>query len=123
MRNSIFVWAALCAIFVFAACAADVNGKWTAEMPGRGGATQTVTFDFKVDGDKLTGTMTTPRGEVPISDGKVSGDEISFVTKMNFGGNEMKMLHKGKVSGNEIKFTRQREGGERTQEFTAKKAS
>jgi hypothetical protein len=42
---------------------------------------------------------------------------------MEFNGNHVKLLFKGKVAGDEIKFTRQREGGERTQEFTAKRAS
>jgi hypothetical protein len=92
------------------AWAADVTGKWTAQIPGRQGTTET-TFNFKVEGAKLTGTVSSPQGENPISDGKVSGDDISFTMTMSFGGNEIKFLYKGKVSGNEIKFTREREGG------------
>jgi hypothetical protein len=42
---------------------------------------------------------------------------------MNFNGNDVKLIFKGKVAGDEIKFTRQREGGDRVQEFTAKKSS
>lgn len=104
--------------------AADVNGKWVAQVPGRDGQTREMTFNFKQAGDQLTGSVTTPRGSADISDGKVNGDEISFVQVLEFGGNQMKFLYKGKVSGDEIKFTRQREGGEgRTQEFTAKRAS
>jgi hypothetical protein len=105
-----------------AAFAADLNGKWVAQVPGRNGQTREVTYNFKVDGDKLTGTVVTTRGEVNISDGKISGDDISFTQTMEFNGNSMKFLYKGKVSGDEIKFTRQREGGE-PQEFTAKRAS
>jgi hypothetical protein len=106
-----------------AAWAADVNGKWVAQVPGRGGNTMEVTFQFKVDGDQLTGTVTSRRGETQISDGKVNGDEISFAQVMEFNGNTVKLLYKGKVAGDEIKFTRQREGGERVQEFTAKRSS
>jgi hypothetical protein len=112
---------ALGAAFAVLSLAADVSGKWTAQVPGRGGETRETSFNFKVDGDKLTGTMSTPQGEVPISDGKVSGDEISFTVSMNFNGNDVKLLFKGTVSGSEIKFTRQREGGSRVQEFTAKR--
>ena len=109
----------LCAAFAWAA---DVTGKWTAQVPGRGGETRETTFNFKVDGEKLTGTMSGMQGEIPISDGKVKGDEISFVVTMSFGGNEMKFNYKGKVSGDEIKFTREREGSNRPpQEFTAKR--
>ncbi len=110
----------LCAVLLWAA---DVTGKWTAQVPGRGGETRETTFNFKVDGEKLTGTMSGMQGEIPISDGKVKGDEISFVVTMSFGGNEVKFNYKGKVSGDEIKFTREREGGTRPpQEFTAKRA-
>jgi hypothetical protein len=103
--------------------AGDVNGKWIAQVPGRGGELREVTFNFKADGDKLAGTITGPRGETEISDGKINGDEISFTQVLDFGGNQVKLLYKGKVAGDEIKFTRQREGGERTQEFTAKRPS
>lgn len=106
-----------------AALAADVNGKWVAQVPGRGGETREATFTFKADGSQLTGSMTTPRGERPISDGRIDGDEISFNQVLEFNGNQVKLVFKGKVSGDEIKFTRQREGGDRVQEFTAKRAN
>ena len=37
------------------ALAADFNGKWTGDVPGRNGNTQTLTFSFHVDGAALTG--------------------------------------------------------------------
>ncbi len=105
-----------------AAWAADVSGQWVAEVPGRQGQTQSMTFTFKVEGEKLTGSITTPRGESPISDGKIQGDEISFTQVLEFGGNQMKFLYKGKVVGDEIRFTRQREGGQgQAREFVAKR--
>jgi hypothetical protein len=119
MKNFFFLLTAVLGLLVFPAFAADVTGKWTADVPGRGGEPAKTTFDFKVSGDTLTGTVTSPRGEVAISDGKVNGDDISFVTTFN----EVKIIYKGKVSGDEIKFTREREGGNRPQEFTAKKSS
>ena len=104
------------------AVAADVSGKWTAQVPGRGGQMNESTFTFKVDGDKLTGTVSGRQGEIPISDGKVSGDDISFTTTVSRGGNEFKVNYKGKVSGDEIRFTRVREGGQgQPAEFTAKR--
>jgi hypothetical protein len=116
----------LAGAFVLAATlvahAADITGKWTAQVPGRDGATMETTFDFKVDGEKLTGTVTTPRGDAPISEGTVKGDAIAFSQTLNFNGNEVKLLYKGTVAGGEIKFTRQREGGDRVSEFVAKKS-
>jgi len=101
--------------------AADATGKWTAQVPGRGGQTRETTFNFKVEGAKLTGTMSGQQGEIPISDGTVKGDEIAFSTKFTGGGGEVKINFNGKVAGDEIKFTRAREGGEPS-EFTAKRA-
>lgn len=120
--------ACLLLALVTAVWAADVNGKWTAEVPGRQGATQTTTFNFKVDGAKLTGTVSGRQGDTEISEGKVSGDDISFVVVREFNGNTIKMAYKGKVAGDEIKFTRSFEGaGPGGQapppvEFTAKRA-
>src|SRR6266511_3507454 len=51
---------------------ADVNGKWTAQVPGRDGQPQETTFTFKVECDKLTGTVSGRQGDTPIADGKIS---------------------------------------------------
>lgn len=104
------------------ALAAGVDGKWVAQVPGRGGQTSETTFTFKTDGDKLTGTVAGARGEAPISDGIIKGDEISFSQTFEMQGNSIKVLYKGKVSGDEIKFVRTREGGSQPgTEFTAKR--
>ncbi len=109
-------------VFATVAQAADVTGKWVAQVPGRGGETRETTFNFKVDGEHLTGTMSGRQGDVALSDGKIKGDELSFNVAMSFQGNDVKFAYKGKVSGDEIQFTRQREGSDRSQEFSAKRA-
>lgn len=116
----------LSACFVFAslgqAWAADIDGKWVGQVPGRGGQTRETTFTFKAEGDKLTGTMSGMQGDNPISDGKVAGNEISFKVKLSFGGNEVTLIYKGNLAGDEIKFTRTREGSDQPPtEFTAKR--
>jgi hypothetical protein len=109
-------------VFAFAALAADVTGKWTAQVPGRQGQTRETTFTLKADGDKLTGSMTGFQGnEIPIADGKVDGDTVSFTTTIERGGNTIKQTYTGKVAGDEIQF--KREGGQgQPREFTAKRA-
>lgn len=102
--------------------AGDITGKWTAQVPGRDGQTRETTFNFKVDGDKLTGTVSGRQNDNPISDGKVNGDDVSFTVKMSFGGNDVVLNYKGKAAGEEIKFSRTREGSDQAQEFTAKRA-
>ena len=102
------------------ALAADFNGKWTAQVESPRG-TQTVTFNFHVDGSKLTGTVSTRRGDTEIQDGKVDGDNISFDQVMNFNGNEFKISYTGKAEGDDsIHFSRQF-GDRPAQEFTAKR--
>jgi hypothetical protein len=122
MRNWITL-AAMAAAIAITAFAADVSGKWTAQMPGRDGQTREVSYNFKADGDKLTGTMSFPQGEMEIKEGKISGDNISFKVPVEFGGNAFVLIFKGTLSGDMIKFTRSREGADQTQEFTAKRAS
>ncbi len=108
------------ALGTVSAFAADVTGKWTASIESPRG-TQTVSFDFHVDGAKLTGKITTPRGDSDITDGKVDGDTITFNQVMTFNGEEHKIVYKGTVSGDTIKLTRS--FGDRTSpEFTATRA-
>lgn len=115
--------ALLSCVLAVAAFAADVTGKWTAEVPGRGGNTMTNTFTFKADGSALTGTLAGGRGgDVSITNGKVDGDTITFDVVREMQGNSVTLHYTGKVSGDEIKFKMEREGGQ-AREFTAKRAS
>jgi hypothetical protein len=97
------------------AFAADVAGKWTSFFEGPDGKMEIV-FDFKVDGGKITGSVTGPHGEMPITEGKVTGDEITFTVATD----QFKAVHKGKIAGNEMKLSV--DMGERTMEMTAKRA-
>jgi hypothetical protein len=111
------------ALLLAVAMAADISGKWAGDMPGRGGDTTPTTFTFKVDGEKLTGSMTGPQGDIPLQEGKVAGNQISFSTTLDFGGNSIKLLYKGTMSGDQIKMTREREGSGQPREFTIKRSA
>jgi hypothetical protein len=119
-------------VAVFGAMAADISGKWTAETPGRnGGAPRVTTFTFKVDGSKLTGSISRPgRGGDPmvseITDGKVDGNNVTFSVKMQMGGQEMVSNYKGTVNGDTIELETTRPGQDgtpMTQKMTAKRAT
>jgi len=121
MKSKFFLAAASSLLLAVTTFAADISGKWTAEVQGRNGA-MTTTFVFKVEGEKVTGTVSGRGGDTPISDGTVKGEDLGFNVTMNFNGNEMKMAYKGKVAGDEIKMTRTRPGADMPpQEFTAKR--
>ncbi len=105
------------------ALAADVTGKWTAEVPGRGGQTRKMSFNLKADGSALTGTITGAQGrENPISDGKVDGNNASWTVTMETPNGTIKSTYTAKLDGDDLKVKSQREGSDRTQEFTAKRA-
>ena len=109
------------ALGTVSALAADFNGKWNGDVTTPRG-TQNIVFDFHVDGATLTGKVTTPRGDVDISNGKVDGDNISFDTVVNFNGNEFTISYTGKADGDTIKFTRAM-GDRGSSDFVAKKGA
>jgi hypothetical protein len=89
------------------AFAADVTGTWTAGFDTQVGA-QAYTYTFKQEGTKLTGKAKSAfaQTETEITEGSVTGDDITFVENLNYQGMMLKITYKGKISGNEIKFTR-----------------
>ena len=64
---------AACALFLSAAAFAQgVAGKWTANIDTQVGV-QNYTYEFKVDGEKLTGTAKSQMSGSPITEGTVKG--------------------------------------------------
>ena len=102
--------------------AADVTGRWTAQTPSMGGGTATATFQFRVDGKTLSGTVTMSSGKYPIKDGTVDGDTVRFYVTVAMG-RDVKFVHTGTVAGEEIRFTRELEGMGRRSTFVAKRSS
>lgn len=121
MTRRAILFSTILLALVAGAFAADVTGKWVAQVEGRNGQTREMTFNLKAEGENLTGTMSSRGGDIAISEGKISGDTLSFVVTMERGGNTMKQNYTGKISGDEIAF--KVEGGRGpAREFTAKRA-
>jgi hypothetical protein len=95
--------------------AADVIGKWKAAIAGQNGTLE-VTYDFKQEGDKITGTASSQMGDIPISDVKVEGDAVTFTITTP----EWKAVHKGTISGDEMKL--KLEVGDRQMDISAKRS-
>ena len=91
--------------FSVAALAADFNGKWTAEFDTQIGV-QKYTYELHVDGATVTGKAINERGETAITEGKIDGDNITFVENLNFQGMDLRIVYTGKIDGDQIKFTR-----------------
>ena len=86
-------------VLVVSVWAADVTGTWKAAFEGPQGAME-LSFTFKTEGDKVTGSVTSPMGELPLSDVKVDGDNITFTVATD----QFSVVHKGTVVGDEMKL-------------------
>lgn len=87
---------------------ADLSGTWTWIVKGRKGLPdRTLTAVFKLDGNKLTGSVSAPSSAggtltSEIRDGVVNGENISFQSFRVNDGQEVKVRYSGKLSGDSI---------------------
>lgn len=79
LSTSLIVCAVALATF---AAIADLNGKWVGQVSMQGNDIP-LTYNFKVDGDKLTGVAESSYGPSTIENGKVKGDSIFFTTNVS----------------------------------------
>ena len=77
MYRKMFLAALIAALACTMAFAASIEGKWKATFDTQMG-TQNYTYEFHVDGNKVTGTATNDRGPTPITEGKLDGDTIAI---------------------------------------------
>lgn len=116
MKRLLYICAALMLTLgtLTAHAATDFSGNWTGDMKGPdGGAGFTISFTFKQDGTSLTGSVAGPQGDpIPISDGKVDGDKITFTVSFN----GMVIRHAGtftaSADGDSIKLTLKSDDGQ-----------
>jgi hypothetical protein len=110
-RRILFATAVLCAVFCGAALAADISGNWSGTIHA-GDEPVPLTFAFKQDGEKLTGTVTHPQGPpLTLSDGKVQGEKVTFSVQAEMNGSLTKFVGEGVVKGEEITLNLKAEGG------------
>jgi hypothetical protein len=112
MKTLLFACAALLMAFtpVTALAATDVTGTWVGEMKAPDGtAGFPLSFTFKQDGTKVTGSVQGPQGDpIAISDGKIDGDKLTFSVSFN----GMIINHECTVTGDEMKLTSKSNSGD-----------
>jgi hypothetical protein len=91
----------------------SVDGKWTGQLTTARGSTE-VTYTFKADGEKLTGSIVTGRGEIPLQEGTIKGNTLTF--KMAGRGGQTSWT--GTLKGDEITLKRE---GDNPQETVLKR--
>jgi len=105
-----------------AAFAADVAGAWKLSYTTENGLQREALLDLKVDGDRLTGTLSSSRGSAPVEDGKINGDEISFQLVRKGNGDEIAVRYKGRIEDGTMKLKMQF-GRREAVEVTARRGS
>ena len=81
----------LCCVAICFAAVKSLDGEWTGTLK-TDDAQYPLLYHFKVDGEKLTGTVRGPHGDLPLMDGEVHGAEFSFMVNLE----KMHLLHTGK---------------------------
>jgi imidazolonepropionase-like amidohydrolase len=79
-------------------------GSWTLTVNSPAG-TFTPPLNLQQNGDVLTGEIGTPSGPTQITDGKISGSEVTFKYRVNHQGQELEISARGKIEGNSISGT------------------
>ena len=77
---------------------AKMTGKWEFTLDGPQGP-DVMTMTLTQAGDTLTGTAESQFGTLPLSKGKISGENFSFALTMNGNGEAMELPFSGKVTG------------------------
>lgn len=109
----------ICAMAAVAvAYAASVAGTWTLSIESPQG-TRESTLVAAQNGEAITGTMKTQRGEMPVT-GTLKGNAIAFGYKVSMQGNEMDIQYTGTVEGDAMSGTVSF-GGMGEGKFTGKK--
>ena len=88
------------------AFASGIDGKWTASISmGPNGPPMDVIYNFKTEGDKLTGTTLGGGKESEIKEGKIDGNDFSFkIISLNMG-NKSTFKYNGLFRGDTLKIT------------------
>jgi hypothetical protein len=95
MKKKIVLLAFFGVLILSVACAQNITGHWTGKVMDQ----YNVAYDFKVQGDSLTGKDTHPDGSVSdISNGVVGADTLAFDVPV-----QDAITHvTGKIKGNTI---------------------
>jgi hypothetical protein len=94
-----------------------IDGTWKGSTPGPDGKPLDVTYVFEAYDKTLVGTVTTRLGGGPFSEGKVDGNNLSFVVRTN----EFTINTNGTLSGDVIQITQK--NADAVTKFTVKRAA
>jgi hypothetical protein len=98
MKKLFLLSVLLCFVLVGLAATTVLNGQWMGTLKTDDGNVYPLQYNFKVEGDKLTGTVRGPHGDIPINDGQIHGAVFSFDVLLH----KMLLVHTGKIYADSI---------------------
>ena len=110
MSKGKYLWGVVAAFAAFPVFADGIDGKWNATVDSPQGPVNLV-FEFKAgpEAGKLEGAMSVDMlpAPAPLSEGKISGDEVTFKIALAFaeGMPPLVISYKGTLKGDELGLT------------------
>lgn len=108
-KKLLFVGTVLLLVLGIATAADGISGQWMmSQEASNGGPPRVTTFEFKLDGTTVTGTVTAPMGgrgsaaaptPIAITNGKVNGNTVNFDVVRTFAGKTATTRYECTVSG------------------------
>jgi hypothetical protein len=117
MRRVLFALVMMIGLAV-PALAADVTGKWVGNVETPNGPLE-LTYEFKSEGETLTGTVASSMGSLPLNKGKIAGDTLTYEVAIE----NSVITHEARINaaGDEITIKATGEWG--TSEYKVKKVA
>ncbi len=100
------------------AFAADVTGKWVGNVETPNGPIE-LTYDFKADGEALTGTVASAMGSLPLAKGKIAGGVLTYEVALE----GSVITHEAKINEAGTEIAVKATGDFGTSEYVVKKTS
>ena len=76
--KTLLTTALICCFAICLAAAIDLSGKWVGSVTGPDGNTIQLNYNFKADGNNLTGSLTVQDEEDKIDSGQITGNNFKF---------------------------------------------
>lgn len=99
------------------AFAADVTGKWVGNVETPNGPIE-LTYEFKAEGETLTGTVGSAMGSLPLAKGKIAGAVLTYEITLEGTG---VITHEAKVNDAGTEIAVKASGDFGTSEYVVKK--
>lgn len=87
------------------AAASPAAGAWRVAYKTSDGRTQNYVLAIEVKDGAITGTVSSPRGSVPITSGKVDGRNITFTVVRRAAYDEIALVYQGTIDRDTMRLT------------------